>query len=102
MSTSPVFEWLATEMAARTHQDALQSRGTLRLALHNAGIEVRSFSKDEAFVVIGRLLPGELKLRGFSNAQAICAQLEAALRVMTFARTGHESAEAAFARLGRR
>lgn len=102
MNTSSVFEWLAGELSTRTGLEALQSRGTLRLALHNAGIEVRSFTKEEALVVIARVLPGELKLRGITNAVTICMQLDAALRVMTFARTGQESAETAFARLGRR
>lgn len=102
MSTSHVFDWLASELEARTGLDALRSRGTLRLALHGAGLEPRTFTKEEAAVVITRILPGELKLRGVAESTAMCMHIIAALRVMTFEAPQLESAETAFARLGRR
>jgi hypothetical protein len=102
MSTSPVFEWLCTELATRTGFDALKSRGTLRLALQSAGVEPRTLSKEHALVVVERVLPRELGLRGVANAPAVCTELALALRLMTFAKAGPESADAAFARLGRR
>lgn len=102
MSTSPVFDWLATELETRTGLDALKSRGTLRLALHGAGLEPRTLTKEQASVVIDKILPGELKLRGFSSAPSMCMHLAAALRLMVFSSSGPEAAEAAFARLGRK
>jgi hypothetical protein len=102
VSTSPVFEWLATELEQHTGLDALKSRGTLRLALHGAGLEPRTLTKEQAAVVIAKILPGELKLRGFVSGPNICMHLAAALRLMAFSSSGPEAAETAFARLGRK
>jgi hypothetical protein len=97
-----VFEWLSSELAARTGFDALKSRGTLRIALQNAGLEPRTLTKEQASVVVMRVLPSELKLRGLSDGAAACMHIDAALRLMSFANTGPAAADAAFARFGRK
>jgi len=102
MNTSPVFDWLANEITTRTGLDALKSRGTLRIALQNGGLEPRTLTKDQAAVVINRLLAHELKLRGHADAASMCMRIEAALRVMLFGKVGPDSAETTFARLGRK
>lgn len=102
MTTSPVFEWLCAEIGNRTGFDALKSRGTVRLALHGVGLEPRTLTKEEAEQVVRRVLPGELKLRGIADADSRCAHIAAALRIMRFTQAVPESAENAFARLGRK
>ena len=101
MNTSPVFDWLCAELSMLTGFDALKSRGTLRLALQGAGVEPRTLTKAQAEVVVARVLPQELKLRGVANADTRCIHLGTSLRLMSFAQTGPESAESAFARFGR-
>ena len=102
MSTSPVFEWLCAELGVRTGFDVLKSRGTLRLALHGAGLEPRTLTKEQAELVVARVLPGELKLRGFADAPQRCSQIGLALKLMHFTQAVPESAEHTFARLGRK
>ena len=102
MSTSPVFEWLGAELSTHTGYNALNSRGTLRLALQSAGLEPRTLTKEQAEVVIARVLPQDLKLRGVADAATVCMRIGMALKLMRFAQAGPESAESAFARLGRK
>jgi hypothetical protein len=92
MSTSAVFDWLCAEIGTLTGFDTLKSRGTLRLALQGAGLEPRTLTKAQAEVVIARVLPRELELRGIANADTRCVHLSTALRLMSFAQTGPESA----------
>jgi len=82
--------------------DALKSRGTVRLALQNAGLEPRTLTKEQAEVLLSRVLPQELKLRGIADATVQCTQMAMALKRLRFERTAPESAEAAFARFGRK
>jgi hypothetical protein len=102
MSTSPVFEWLSSEIAKRTTCGLPQSRGTVRLALKDAGLEPRTLNKEQALVIVERLLPRELELRGVSNASALCAELGQALQKLKLEPAGPESAESIFSRLGRK
>jgi hypothetical protein len=102
MSTSPVFEWLSAELSTHARFDVLNSRGTLRLALQSAGLEPRTLTKEQAEVVIARVLPQDLKLRGVTDATNVCMRISMALKLMRFAQTAPDSAETTFARLGRK
>jgi hypothetical protein len=101
MNISPVFDWLCAEIGTLTGLDALKSRGTLRLALQGAGLEPRTLTKAQAEIIVARVLPNELKLRGIANADTRCVHLATSLRLMSFPQAAPESAESAFARLGR-
>jgi hypothetical protein len=102
MSTSPIFEWLCTELVRRGPLDLPQSRGTVRLALKDAGLEPRTLTKDQTFVIIERVLPHELQVRGVANAVSLCTGLGQALRALKVEQTVPESAETIFARFGRK
>jgi len=102
MSTAPIFEWLCAEVGTYTGFDALKSRGTVRLALQSAGLEPRTPTKEQAEVLLARVLPQELKLRGIADATVRCTQMAMALKLMRFQQTAPESAETAFGRLGRK
>ena len=102
MSTSPVFEWVCSELVERSSTDMPQIRDLLRLALKNAGLEPRTLGQEQAAVVLERLLWPELNLRRVPNAATICHTIAEKLRAASFADTGPESAESAFARLGRK
>jgi hypothetical protein len=102
VSHSPIFEWLSEELARRSSLTLLQSRGTIRIALDNAGVEARTLRMGPALVVVERILPRELTVRGIANAATMCTELALALRSATFTTTGPEPADTAFERLGRK
>ena len=79
-----------------------QTRGTVRLALKDAGIELRTLNKTQAMVLVERVLPHELQLRGVANAPALCAGICQSLGTLWHEQATPETAEAIFARLGRK
>ena len=101
MSTSPIFEWLCGKLTERTKFDLLQSRGTVRLALKDAGLEPRTLDKVQTLVLLERVMPHELKVRGIPDASALCGELSQALQKHRFEAAAPQSAESIFSRLGR-
>lgn len=102
MSASPVFEWLCDELSKRASIEMLQTRGMVRFVLQRAGLEPRTLSKVEALVVVERLLARELDARRIANSQTVCSEIVLALKSATLTDAGPESAESAFARMGRK
>lgn len=99
MADSPAFE-LACEVLERdTSLDRLEARGTIRLALKQAGLESRSVTPDQMTVVVESLLPRELASRGVDDG--VCAALGEKLAGLETS-DGAETPEAVFARLGGR
>ena len=69
---SKLFDLAAEHLEQRTHLDRLEARGTLRIALKEAGLEPRSLTLEQLRVVFERILPGELQTRGVDDAASIC------------------------------
>lgn len=69
---SKLFDLAAERLEQRTSLDRLEARGTLRLALKEAGLEPRSLTLEQLEVVFERILPGELQTRGVDAAASIC------------------------------
>lgn len=69
---SKLFDLAAEHLEQRTSLDRLEARGTLRLALKEAGLEPRSLTLEQLGVVFERILPGELQTRGVDGAASIC------------------------------
>jgi len=69
---SALFNIAAERLEASTDMDRLATRGTLRLALKEAGLEVESLGIAQLRAVFEKLMPKELEARGVSNAAAIC------------------------------
>ena len=91
---------LACELLERdTSLDRLAARGTIRLALKAAGLDSRSVTPDQMSVVVGKLLPHELKVRGVESCEGVCAALQEKLARMEAAGVA-DAPEAVFARLG--
>jgi hypothetical protein len=102
VSDSPVFDRVCEELERRTSLDRLASRGTVRLALKSAGLDVASVDAAQMGVVLRKLLPAELAHRGIDGAAALCESLSetiAGVRVDT-ARDRAAQAAATIARLG--
>jgi hypothetical protein len=79
MAESKVFDWVAMELQRRTHLSSLEARGTLRLVLKDAGLDVSSVATFQMDVVLKRLMPSALRKRRVTDAAEICAALAADL-----------------------
>lgn len=75
MADAAIFDWLCFELEQCTPLDRLESRGTVRLALKQAGLEARTVRPDQLKVVIERVLPCELAARGIEDATPLCAAM---------------------------
>jgi hypothetical protein len=92
------FEWVCSELEQSTSLERLEARGTVRLALKEAGLEARSVTPDQMQVVVDKILPRELASRGVADAESVCAALKRGLSTLD-AGTAAESPDAVFQRL---
>ncbi|MCG8591630.1 MAG: hypothetical protein MJE66_20220 [Proteobacteria bacterium] len=99
MADSPLFDFVCSELESGSSLDRLEARGTVRLALKQAGLEVRSVTADQMAVVLEKVLPGELTARGVDGGEALCERMRGGLAQFQSGEDG-DSPEAVFARLG--
>ncbi len=99
MADSAAFGSVCEELEQRCDLDRLESRGTVRLALQQAGLQPASVTSDQLVVVIDRILCGELTARGVGNAESVCAELVACMKSIPSEAKGQDP-EAVFQRLG--
>jgi hypothetical protein len=102
MAGSQAFEWLCEALTTSSSLERLEARGTVRIALKEAGLEARSVSPNELGVVVQRILPRELRQRGVADESALCERLMAGLRNLESqgARSATDTPDAIFRRLG--
>lgn len=101
MADSAAFE-LASEVLERdTSLGHLEARGTVRLALKEAGLDGPTVTPEQMIVVVGSVLPRELELRGVADPDAVCAILETKLAGLEPSEAP-ETPDAIFKRLGGR
>jgi hypothetical protein len=100
---STLFDTAADLLEQRTSLDRLEARGTLRLALKEAGLDIATLSVEQLGVVFEKILPGELERRGVDDASTACDAVmkEVALSPAAAASVKSEDAESVFKRLGR-
>jgi hypothetical protein len=103
VASSTVFEWACEVLEAKTKMNRLQARGTLRLVLSSAGLDVATVTAKQLRVVAARLLAKELRARAIEEPDAVCAALlEIPADVEAAAGPLHPSPEDVFTRLGRK
>jgi hypothetical protein len=100
MPESPIFTRACTKLEETTNLSAIEARGTVRLALKAAGLEAGSVTSEQMTVVLERVLPNELLLRGVNDPAVICASIREALDRVTMSANPTETPDAVFARLG--
>lgn len=98
MADTRAFDLVCDQLEGGTSLDRLEARGTVRLALKQAGLESRSVTPEQMIVVVSRILPEELSNRGVDGA-SICATISAGLQSME-AGEARETPDAVFRRLG--
>ena len=100
MAESKLFDKVCELLDAATDLDKLESRGTIRLAPKSAGLDARSLDKGQMDVVLERVLPGELNLRGVADADEACKQIAAGIGDLDGVGPDRSSPEEIFRRLG--
>ena len=67
-----LFDIAAERLEASSGMDRLEARGTLRLAVKEAGLDVQNLTIPQLQAVFEKLMPKELEARGVSDAAATC------------------------------
>jgi hypothetical protein len=67
-----LFDRAAEQLEQRAGFDRLAARGTLRLALKESGLDAKTVTLQQLGVVLRKVMPQELTLRGVSDATAVC------------------------------
>ena len=100
MADSAVFDFTCEFLERETSLARLEARGTVRIALKQAGLEARGVSRQQMAVIAHKLLPGELGGRGIADADRVCAELVAGFGSLADA-PAEETPADVFQRLGR-
>ncbi len=99
MAESEVFDFVCVELESRTDLDRIEARGTVRLALREAGLEARTVNREQMSVVVTRVLKAELDSRGVSDGASVCSEIDVLLAGLQ-AESSLDTPEAVFERLG--
>jgi hypothetical protein len=99
MPESAAFEFACGQLESRTSLERLAARGTVRIALKQAGLEARSITPEQMAVVVQRILPAELSSRGIDAGEDVCQSILSGLRSLA-AGPVSETPDAVFKRLG--
>lgn len=99
MADAQAFDLVCEQLERTTDLDRLAARGTVRIALKQAGLEAGSVAPDQMRVVLEKVLPGELASRGIPDADAVCAAIQGGLSALDVGSSA-ETPDAIFKRLG--
>ena len=96
-----IFELVAEELERRTDLAKLEARGTVRLALKEAGLDARTVTAEQMIVMLQKVMPDEMRSRGVEQPEQICEAIITALKSNRAAAScpEAESPEAIFRRL---
>jgi hypothetical protein len=104
MADSAAFGWVCEQLQRATHLSDLEARGTVRLALKQAGLDARGVTGDEMAVLLRKVLPQELTQRAVEDAASVCEDLATRIKSERLRGTDgaadSKSVEAVFRRLG--
>ncbi len=97
-----LFDIAAEKLERSTEMDRLAARGTLRIALKEAGLDPHKLTIPQLRAVFEKLMPKELDARGVADAAAICkTAVDAIERVASETELGtSNSPDEIFKRLG--
>ena len=99
MADSAAFEAACACLETASSLSSLEARGTIRLALKEAGFEAKTASPQVVGAVVQRLLPAALRSRRVADPEAICSKIARALDGL-LSDSASDTAEAVFKRLG--
>jgi hypothetical protein len=99
MAESKAFQYVCEDLENRTSLDRLAARGTVRLALKEAGLDPASVTPIQMAVVLRQVMPRELQSRGIADAEKVCDAIRTGVQTLP-AEASADSPDAVFARLG--
>ncbi len=67
-----LFDLTAERLEHHTSLDRMEARGTLRIALKEAGLDPQSIALTQLYVLFEKVMPGELKSRGVRDSDVVC------------------------------
>ena len=79
MSTD-LFDHAAEQLERHTNLDRLEARGTLRLAIKQAGLDAKGLTLQQLDAVFEKVMPNELEARGIDAATTTCCTVMAEIR----------------------
>ena len=95
-----VFDLVSEELERLSGLGKLEARGTVRLALKEAGLDARTVTRAQMDVMLAKVMPRELRCRGVAEPEALCEAVRASLSgVGEDAEPAQDSPEAIFRRL---
>ena len=99
-----LFDCATEKLESLTDLDRLEARGTLRIALKEAGLDIETLTLPQLEAVFERLMPQQLELRAVDGAQAICSAIVKEVRMAAIKTNdgATSSADEIFGRLGGR
>jgi hypothetical protein len=98
MIGSPAFNWTCAEIERAAALSELVARGTVRLALKQAGLAAETVNGKEMAIVLRELMPQELANRAVADSKPLCREL--ATRILTRNFDGSDPVAEVFKRLG--
>jgi hypothetical protein len=102
VTDAPAFALVCSHLETTTGLDRPAARGTVRLALKEAGLDAETVSPAQMSVVVQKLLPRELRSLRISDVEGHCTALLARLKRLAMGdATGGDGPQAVFQRLGR-
>jgi hypothetical protein len=100
MAAESIFEWTCSQLEEGCSLDRLEARGTVRLALKEAGLDAKSVSPTEMATVFRKLMPRELETRGIESVAGLCENIAVSVEGIEAGPSATTSPEDVFARLG--
>jgi hypothetical protein len=67
-----LFDFAAERLEHHSALDRLEARGTLRIALKEAGLHPERVTPGQLCVVLAKVMPSELETRGVGDPTAVC------------------------------
>jgi len=100
MAATAAFDRVCGDLEAASVFSTLEARGTVRLALKQAGFDPKQVTREQMAAVVRKVLPRELELRGIEGAEALCERLASSVESLEAEDGAKEAPEDVFARLG--
>lgn len=98
MADAAAFEFVCDQLEKLTKMTRLEARGTVRLALKEAGLAPATVRPLEMQVVLQKVMPRELGARGIAGGDGVCQTLSAGIGKLKDD-AGEQTPEAVFSRL---
>ena len=97
-----LFDCATQTLEALTDLDRLEARGTLRIALREAGLALVQLTLPQLEIVFEKVMPQQLERRAVADSQAICGAVIKTLRASGISANGPTStgSDDVFSRLG--